>query len=85
MFDRDGAAWADRHRDFRYLVLGPEGEDELDGALEVHHDEPATGVRTDRDRVRLCSAACAIGYLASWRGVPPEARCPASASASAHR
>jgi hypothetical protein len=72
VFDYDGAAWADRHHDFRYLVFDTEGEDELDAALEVY--EPATGARIDRSRVRLCNAACAISFLAFRCGVPPEAR-----------
>lgn len=75
VFDYDGAAWADRHLDFRYLVFGSpvgEGEEELDGALEAY--EPATGVRIDRGRVRLCNAASAICFLAFRRGVPPEER-----------
>jgi hypothetical protein len=72
VFDYDGAAWADRHQDFRYLVFDTEGEDELDAALEVY--EPATGARIDRSRVWLCNAACAISFLAFRCGVPPEAR-----------
>jgi aminoglycoside phosphotransferase (APT) family kinase protein len=72
VFDYDGAAWADRHHDFCYLVFDHEGEDVLDGALEAY--EPATGVRIDRGRVRLYNAACAISFLAYRRGVPPDAR-----------
>ena len=71
VFDYDSAAWADRHQDFRYLVLG-HGEDELDGALEVY--EPAMGLQLDRKRIRLCNAACAIGFLAFRCGTLPEAR-----------
>ena len=72
VFDYDGAAWADRHQDFRFLVF-PDGtgEEELDGALEVY--ESATGLRLDRERIRLCNAACAIGFLAFRCGTPPEA------------
>jgi len=72
VFDYEGAAWADRHHDFRYLVFDHDGEDVLDGALESY--EPATGVRIDRSRVRLYNAACAISFLAFRRGVPPDAR-----------
>jgi aminoglycoside phosphotransferase (APT) family kinase protein len=72
VFDYDGAAWADRHHDFRYLVFGDDDESVLDGALGVY--EPATGTRIDRSRVRLCNAAGAIGFLAYRRGVPPETR-----------
>jgi len=71
VFDYDSAAWADRHQDFRYLIFG-DGEEELEGALEVY--EPAVGVRLDRERIRLCNAACAIGFLAFRCGTFPEAR-----------
>ena len=71
VFDYHGAAWADRHHDFRYLLFDASSEEEeLDGALEAY--EPATGVRIDRGRVRLCNAASAICFLAFRRGVPPE-------------
>ena len=73
VFDYDSASWADRHQDFRYLIFpGSEHEDELDGALEAY--ETATGIQLDRDRIRLCNAACAIGFLAFRSGAPPEAR-----------
>ena len=67
-FDYDGAAWADRHQDFRYLLFpGSADETMLDGALEIY--EPLLGLRLDRERIRLGNAACAIGFL----GYPPEA------------
>ena len=73
VFDYDGACWADRHQDFRYLVFpGVAAGNVLEGALEVY--EPAQGLRLDRERIRLCNAACAIGYLAFRRGTAPEAR-----------
>jgi hypothetical protein len=73
VFDYDGAAWADRHQDFRYLVFfRGVGEPMLDGALEVY--KPAVGLRLDRDRILLGNAACAIGFLAFRCGTPPEAR-----------
>jgi Phosphotransferase enzyme family len=72
VFDYDGAAWADRHQDFRYLLFDKESEEMLDGALEVY--EPATGRHLDRDLIRLGNAACAIGFLAFRCGTPPEAR-----------
>jgi hypothetical protein len=73
VFDYDGAAWADRHQDFRYLVfLSGLGEAMLDGALEVY--EPAVGSYLDRNRILLCNAACAIGFLAFRCGTPPDAR-----------
>ena len=44
----------------------------LEGALEVY--EPAVGSRLDRDRILLCNAAGAIGFLAYRCGTPHEAR-----------
>ena len=73
VFDYDGASWADRHRDFCYLLFN-DGADEamLDAALEAY--EPALGVRLNRERIHLCNAACAVGFLAHRAGTPPEAR-----------
>jgi hypothetical protein len=70
VFDYDGAAWADRHHDFRYLLFDIGREDMLDAALEVY--EPAIARSLDRDRIRLYNAACAIGFLAFRVDVPPE-------------
>jgi len=70
IFDYDGAAWADRHHDFRYLLFDVAREDMLDAALEVY--EPALGRSIDRKRVRLYNAACAISFLAFRAGVPAE-------------
>jgi len=70
IFDYDGAVWADRHHDFRYLLFDVGREDMLDAALGVY--EPATGRTIDRERIRLYNAACAIGYLAFRSGTPPE-------------
>ena len=70
VFDYDGAAWADRHHDFRYLLFDVGREDMLDAALRIY--EPAVERRLDRNRIRLYNAACAIGYLAFRAGVPPE-------------
>ena len=73
VFDYDGASWADRHQDFRYLLFNDDpGEPMLVAALEAY--EPALGIRLDRGRIRLCNAACAIGFLAHRAGTPPEAR-----------
>jgi len=69
IFDYDGAAWADRHHDFRYLLFDVGREDMLDAALGLY--EPATGRTLDRDRIRLYNAACAISYLAFRSGTPP--------------
>ena len=72
VFGYDGAAWADRHHDFRYLIFDTRGDDMLEAALEVY--EPALGVRLDRARIRRLNAACAISFLAFRCGTPPEAR-----------
>jgi hypothetical protein len=70
MFNYDGAAWADRHYDFRYFIFDQQQEDLLNGALEVY--EAALGVRVDRHRIRLLNAACAIGFLAFRYGTQAE-------------
>ncbi len=41
VFDYEGAAWADRHHDFRYPLLDIPDEPILDAALAVY--EPAVG------------------------------------------
>jgi hypothetical protein len=70
IFDYDGAAWADRHHDARYLVLAIPGEPVLEAALAVY--EPAVGCTLDRNRIWLYNAACAASFLASRLGVPAE-------------
>jgi phosphotransferase family enzyme len=70
IFDYDGAAWADRHHDARYLVLAIPGEPVLDAALAVY--EPAVGCTLDRNRIWLYNAVCAASFLASRLGVPAE-------------
>lgn len=70
VFDYDGAAWADRHHDFRYLLFDIGREDMLDAALAVY--EPMIGQSLNRDRIQLYNAACAITFLAFRVGVPPE-------------
>jgi hypothetical protein len=72
VFDYDGAAWDDRHHDFRYLVFDIDREDMLAAALAEY--EPALGIRIDRERVDLYNALCAISYLAFRAGVPAEQR-----------
>jgi aminoglycoside phosphotransferase (APT) family kinase protein len=72
VFDYDGAAWADRHHDFRYLFLDIEQEELLEAALAVY--EPAIGRTLSRERIWLYNTACAISYLAYRRGVPTEQR-----------
>jgi hypothetical protein len=70
IFDYDGAAWADRHHDARYLVLAIPGEPVLEAALAVY--EPAVGRSLDRNRIWLYNAVCAASFLASRVGVPAE-------------
>ena len=71
VFDYDGAAWADRHQDFRYLLFpGSADETILDGALEIY--EPLLGLRLDRERIRLGNAACAIGFSAIAAALRPK-------------
>ena len=70
IFDYDGAAWEDRHHDFRYLLFDVGREEMLDAALGVY--EPAIGRTLDRDRIRLYNAACAICFLAFRSGTPPD-------------
>jgi aminoglycoside phosphotransferase (APT) family kinase protein len=67
VFDYDGAAWADRHHDFRYLIFHSEHEEALNAALAIY--EPAVNRRLDRERIHLYNAACAIGFLANRAGI----------------
>jgi aminoglycoside phosphotransferase (APT) family kinase protein len=70
LFDYEGAVFGDRHHDFAYMVFHSAEEPMLQGALSTY--EPATGIRIDRERVRLLNAVAAIGFLAFRRGHPPE-------------
>ena len=72
VFDYYGAAWADRHHDFRYLVLDEDCDELLGAALEVY--EPAVGHSIERGRVLLYNAACALSFLAFRAGTAPEKR-----------
>jgi Ser/Thr protein kinase RdoA (MazF antagonist) len=72
IFDYQGAAWADRHHDFRYLVFDLEGSELLDAAASAY--EAATSCRIERGRVRLYNAACAVSFLAFRAGIPPDTR-----------
>jgi len=72
VFDYGDASFADRHRDFRYLVFDIGRDEPLEAALAVY--EPATGVAIDRARVLLENAGCALSFLAERRGHPPDAR-----------
>lgn len=70
VFDYDGAAWTDRHHDFRYLIFHSTRAEALEAALAVY--EPAIKRKLDRNRIRLYNAACAIGFLANRCGVPAD-------------
>lgn len=72
IFDYDGAAWADRHHDFRYLVFDFDRYDLLEAAQSVY--EGVVGQRIQRNRVLLYNAACAVTYLAYRAGTKPEER-----------
>ncbi len=72
IFDYDGAAWADRHHDFRYLVFDRDRDELLEAALAVYED--ALGLRVDRKRVLLYNAACALTFLAFREGKRPDER-----------
>ena len=72
VFDYDAAAWADRHYDFRYLILDLGSHALLDAAVAAY--EPVVGRVIRRERVLLYNAACAISYLAYRAGRAPEER-----------
>ena len=73
LFDYDGAAWADRHHDFRYLLFDYDGDGVLEAAAAAY--EPSVGCVISRARVALYNAACAISFLAHREGKLPEERC----------
>ena len=72
VFDYDGAAWADRHHDFQYLVFDFESFALLEAASDAY--QTVTGYAIDRARVLLYNAACAISFLAFRAGTPPDQR-----------
>jgi hypothetical protein len=72
LFDYDGAACADRHHDFRYLLFDVDRYDLFDAARRVY--EPLVGRAILRDRAELYNAACAVTYLAYRLGAHPEQR-----------
>jgi len=73
LFDYDGAAWADRHHDFRYLLFDYDCDEVLEAAAAAY--EPSVGCVISRARVALYNAACAISFLAHREGKLPEERC----------
>jgi len=73
LFDYNGAAWADRHHDFRYLLFDYDSNETLEAAVAVY--ESSVGCAISRARVALYNAACAISFLAHRAGKGPEDRC----------
>jgi hypothetical protein len=72
IFDYDGAAWADRHHDFRYLMFDVDRNALLEAALSAY--EAIADYHLQHARIRLYNAACAVSYLAHRAGTAPEAR-----------
>jgi aminoglycoside phosphotransferase (APT) family kinase protein len=72
IFDYEGAAWADRHHDFRYLVVDFDRDEMLEAACAVY--EPVVGLPIRHDRVFLYNAACAVTFLAYRAGHSPGER-----------
>jgi aminoglycoside phosphotransferase (APT) family kinase protein len=72
IFDYEGAAWADRHHDFRYLVFASDRHDLFEAASSAY--EAIVGRSIHRDRVFLYNAACAITFLAFRVGIKAEER-----------
>lgn len=72
IFDYDGAAWADRHHDFRYLVFDWDRYELLEAAVSAY--EPVVGHCLQRERVLLYNAAGAVTFLAYRAGTQPEER-----------
>ena len=72
VLDYSGAAWADRHRDLRYLAFCWPDEHVLDAALEVYR--PAIGRPLSLARIWLYNAVCAFSFLAYRRGLPADAK-----------
>src|SRR5262249_33755884 len=66
VFDYDGAAFADRHHDFKYLVLDVEDETLLESAIDAY--TRAGGAPIDRERLYLINAASAVCFLAYRAG-----------------
>jgi aminoglycoside phosphotransferase (APT) family kinase protein len=72
VFDYDGAAWADRHHDFQYMVFDFDGFALLEAASAAY--QAVTGYAIDRGRVLLYNAACAISFLGFRAGTAPDQR-----------
>lgn len=72
IFDYEGAVWADRHHDFRYLVFAFDRYELFEAASAVYESEVGRPIR--RDRVLLYNAACALTFLAFRAGTEPQDR-----------
>lgn len=66
VFDYGGAAWADYHHDFRYLLFDQGREELLQAAAKVYTE--MTGREVSLARAALYNAACAITFLACRDG-----------------
>jgi Ser/Thr protein kinase RdoA (MazF antagonist) len=62
VFDWEDACRADRHLDFRHLVLPSDAQPLLDAAIAAY--EAAAGRTPSRERIRLHNAAVAVSHLA---------------------
>jgi aminoglycoside phosphotransferase (APT) family kinase protein len=72
LFDYEGAAWADRHHDFQYLVFDFQGFELLDAAVDAYRTHGGPSIQ--RERVLLYNAACAVTFLAYRAGTRPGER-----------
>jgi len=72
VFDYDDAAFADRHHDFKYLLLDVAEEVLLQSATSAYR--AAGGKPIDIGRCGLLNAASAVGFLALHAGHGPEER-----------
>lgn len=72
VFDYEGAAWTDRHHDFRYLVLDDGPYDLIDAAARAYED--ILDRHIDLNRVLMYNAACAVSFLAFRAGHAPDER-----------
>ncbi|MDB5542162.1 MAG: hypothetical protein JWQ89_3889 [Devosia sp.] len=69
-FDYDDAAFADRHHDFKYLLLDAEDETLITAAIEAY--QSAGGAPINRGYARLLNAASAVAFLASRGTAAPD-------------
>jgi aminoglycoside phosphotransferase (APT) family kinase protein len=72
VFDWEDACRADRHLDFRHLLVPSEAQPLLDAAVAAY--EPVTGRALSRERILLHNAAVAVSHLAFRDGVSSDVR-----------